>query len=162
GVVHLRLDVVGADPLCGNFDTTTVVVKPFAVATAGPDQRKCADPSGITHFTLAGSGPNASTHSWKLLPRAGCAVPITDPSAYGSDVTLAGAGPCLAALELTTSNDCGAATDTVVLSIKPNATADAGGDRRSCADPSGTTAFHLTGSGSGGSPTWSVLGTSGC
>src|SRR5262249_22821858 len=114
GVVHLRLDVVGADPLCGNFDTTTVVVKPFAVATAGPQQRKCGRPSGLPAFTVGGSGPEARPPPVEAAPRGRRRG--ADHRSFllrlGRDA--GGAGPCLAALELTTSNDCGAATDTVV------------------------------------------------
>ncbi|MBB1284372.1 hypothetical protein HRH25_08315, partial [Flavisolibacter sp. BT320] len=134
--------------------TATVNANP--TANAGPDQAKCQTaPSGPTSFTLAGTAANGTT-SWSQTASTGTAsATIATPGSLTSGVSVSGIGTVTLTLT-TTSENCGTATDVVVLTVNANPTANAGPDQAKCQTaPSGPTSFTLAGTAANGTTSWS-------
>ncbi len=137
------------------------IIKPLPEALAGSNQELCAEADGTTAFTLAGSVSNG-TGAWSLVSTTGGAsVSIANPAALNTGVTVTGSGTVTLQLTTTSNQDCGTATDEVVLTVKPLPVALAGSNQELCAEADGTTAFTLAGSVSNGTGAWSLVSTTG-
>ncbi|OWY24724.1 hypothetical protein BVG80_04955, partial [Sphingobacteriales bacterium TSM_CSM] len=136
---------------CGSVNATgTITVNQAATANAGSAQTVCA---GGT-VTLAGSiGGSATSSTWSApsgtFSNASLLTSTYTPSITSGTVTLTlttndpdGAGPCIAA------------TSTVVITVNPAATANAGSPQTVCAGGSVTLAGSIGGSAT--SSTWSA------
>ncbi|MBI4750966.1 MAG: hypothetical protein HY774_21000 [Acidobacteria bacterium] len=128
-----------------------LTVDPLATANAGPDQTICSNQS----VTLAGSvGGGAASGTW-----SGGAGTFTPNATTLNAVYTPTAGEISAGsvtLTLTTNDPagpCGTATDTVIITISPAATANAGPDQTICSNQTVTLAGSVGGSAASG--TWS-------
>lgn len=147
-------------------DEVVLTVLPASTANAGPDASACPT-DGQTCFNLSGSGSNG-TPSWAVIsqPSPG-SVTITNGNTYTPTVCFAANVTGSATLELTVAGSppC-PASDRVVLTVGVPAVATAGPDQSLCPPDDGPTCFNLAGSGTGGTPSWSVVlqpgGGSGC
>ncbi|HEY9005193.1 MAG TPA: gliding motility-associated C-terminal domain-containing protein, partial [Ohtaekwangia sp.] len=132
-------------------DVVTITINPTATVDAGPAQTICV---GST-VTLAGTfGGSATGVSWSTSGD-GTFNNITDPNAIytpGTNDKTTGT----VTLTLTTDDPagpCTAATDNVVITINPIATADAGPSQTICGSSTATLAGTIGGSAT--SATWS-------
>ncbi len=161
GTVTLRLSV--SDPTCGiATDEVLLEVTPNAIADAGADQTACRDlAAGSTVFTIDGIVTMGSTVTWSVLNTTGTAVPtVISPSSPSTDVNVTGTGTVT--LRITADDGaCGIASDTVILTVNPSPTATAGAGQTKCQNPGGPTVFSLAGSVTNGTPSWSVIGSTG-
>jgi hypothetical protein len=122
-----------SDANCAGSSTgsAAISITPAAMANAGPDQAMC--PAGATTtFTLAGSAANG-TAAWSVVSGP---VSVTNPGALNSTVVFTGTGT--ATLRSTVTNDCGAATDDVVLTVSANPSAVITGPAEICDGVSAT------------------------
>ena len=154
----VTLTLTSADPVgaCGSVtDTMVLTINPAAVANAGADATVCSSST----YTLAGAiSGGATSLTWTTsgtgtFSSATSATAVYTPSA--GDIT---AGSVT--LTLTTDDPtgpCNAAVDTMVLTISPTATANAGNDASICS----TGTYTLAGSigGVATSLTWTTSGT---
>jgi PKD repeat protein len=112
--------------LCLNSrDTMTVTIMPPSLASAGSDATICADSAG---YSLTGSISNASGSLWSSSG-AGIFLPIPDsliatyvPGSSGIDTIV-----------LYATGSCNNAADTLLLTVSPAPTVDAGKDTSVCA-----------------------------
>ncbi|MBK6799504.1 MAG: DUF3494 domain-containing protein [Acidobacteria bacterium] len=162
GTVTLRLTTTSnATPGCGTAtDDIVLTVTTSATALAGEDQSLCQTMTGPTVFTVNGTG---GTPSWSVVGSTGtAAATIVSPNSATTAVNITGNGTVT--LRLTTTGTCGTATDDVVLTVYPKATAAAGVDQSLCQVANGPTAFTVTGTftdGSPATPAWSVVASTG-
>jgi gliding motility-associated-like protein len=110
--VTITIPPSGTSPGCTSTASTTVAVNPAPVVNAGPNQTVCQN----TQVTLTASG--ATTYSWS--PAITNGVPFTPPLATTNYVVTG------------TSLGC-SSTATVVVTVNPNPTIDAGPDQTICA-----------------------------
>ena len=162
GTVTLRLTVTSnATPGCGTAtDDVVLIVNPKATTDAGPDQTLCQAASGPTVFTLAGMATNG-TPAWMVSGSTGSAsATVNTPGSLTSTVNVTGTGTVTLTLSATNNNQCNA-SDTVVLTVNPNPTANAGTAQMLCQAASGPTSFTLNGTATNGTPAWSVMSATG-
>ena len=162
GTVTLRLTTTSA--ACGTAtDDVVLTVNAGAVAQIQPDVTtltRCQTGSLPTVFSLTGivSGGSA-TPLWTVLPGGTATAVIATPNAATTDVTVTGTG--FVDIRLTSTVSCGTATDTIRLTVNPSPTADAGVDQTLCQTVPGPTVFTVNGTPTNGTPSWSVLSTTG-
>jgi hypothetical protein len=148
------LDCENCEPIlcCG-----VVYITPPPEAIAGPDATVCPATSGPTCFPLAGSGTDGAP-SWSVQTQpAGCTVTMTNGDTFTPLICFPQGCVGTATLRLTMLGECANDIDDVTLSVSPASTADAGPDDAKCPVSSAATCFNLTGSGSNGIPSWSVV-----
>jgi PKD repeat protein len=106
-------------------DTMTVTIIPPSTASAGSDATICADSAG---YSLTGSIFNASGSLWSssgsgiFLPAPDSLIATYTPDTIGLDTII-----------LTATGSCNNASDTLLLTITPAPTVDAGADTSVCA-----------------------------
>ncbi|WP_298239272.1 LamG-like jellyroll fold domain-containing protein [uncultured Algibacter sp.] len=149
GTVTLTLTTDDPNGPCGAVsDTVVITVNPVATVDAGTPQTVCADGAIMLAGSLSGGAASStwSSSNGGTFSNANSLTSTYSPSIASGTVTLT----------LTTddpSGPCGAVSDTVVITVNPVATVDAGNPQTVCADGSIT----LAGSRGGGasSSTWS-------
>ncbi len=113
---------------CSDTDTMTVTVNPNPVADAGVDVEVCQGTGASIGGSPSASGGTAPfSYAWSPatgLNDSSAANPIATPSATTTYI-----------LTVTDNHGC-TDTDTVLVTINPNPTADAGGDQQICASDS--------------------------
>ena len=150
GTVTLTLTTNDPTGPCGAVsDTVTITISPVATAEAGNPQTVCASSPAVT---LAGTvGGSASSGTWSggagsFAPNASTLNALYTPSAgeiSAGTVTLT----------LTTNDPagpCGTVSDSVVITIDPAATVDAGPNQGVCIGSPVQLAGIVGGAGSGG------------
>lgn len=154
GTVTLTLTTNDPTGPCGPVsDTVTITISAGATVEAGNPQTVCATSPAVTLNGSVGNG--ATTGTWSggagsFAPNAGTLNAVYTPSAgeiSAGTVTLT----------LTTNDPpgaCGPASDTVVITISPVATAEAGSPQTVCATSPAVTLAGVVG-GSASSGTWS-------
>ncbi|MCF1194412.1 T9SS type A sorting domain-containing protein [Mangrovimonas futianensis] len=168
GTVTLKLTGTSDQtPSCGTINSTVVLtVNSNPTVNAGSAQTLCqTQPSGPTDFTLAGTGTNA-TFKWTKEGSTGTAdvVSFTDDTSLTSNVSISGTGTVT--LKLTATSDqnpsCGSINSTVVLTVNPNPTVNAGSNQALCQTlPAGSTDFTLAGTGTNATFKWTKEGSTG-
>jgi hypothetical protein len=137
---------------CSDYDCMVLTVNPNPTADAGPDREICQGGSVVIGGSPTASGGTPGyTCNWS--PATGLDDPAKcNPTASpGSTTTYQ--------VTVTDSKGC-TDTDSMVLTVNPNPTAYAGDDQSKC-QANGTTTFHLSGSASGGTPSYSYHWSSG-
>ncbi|MBI2271307.1 MAG: hypothetical protein HYU69_13270, partial [Bacteroidetes bacterium] len=155
GTITLTLTSTGNGACAAASDAMVLTINPVATASAGADATIC---SGSTYILSGSRGGSAASSTWTssgtgTFDNAALVAATYTPSA--ADIT---AGTVT--LTITTNDPagpCPAASDAMVLTINPVATASAGADATIC---SGST-YVLSGSRGGGatSSTWTSSGT---
>ena len=134
---------------CSDTDTMTVTVNPAPVANAGSDVEICLNAgTAIGGSPSASSGTAPFTYAWTPatgLNDATSANPVASPSATTSYI-----------LTVTDAKGC-TDSDTMLVSVNPKPTADAGVDQQICASDSATIGGSPAASGgtAGYSYSWS-------
>ncbi len=156
GTVTLTLTTDDPAGPCGAVsDTMTIIIDEVATVDPGVDQTVCSDAPDVT---LAGSiGGGASSGTWSggagtFNPNATTLNAVYTPTA--AEIT---AGTVT--LTLTTDDPagpCGAVSDTMTITINPEATVSAGADQTICSDGTATMAATI---GSGLTGTWTSSGS---
>jgi hypothetical protein len=165
GTVTLRLTVTSnTTPSCGTaFSDIILTVNASPAAAAGPDQTLCQTVPGPTVFNVTGTVTNG-TPTWNVVSTTGTAAAmIVSPNSATTAVNVTGFGTVTLRLTSTSTN-CGAATDDVVLTVSPAPTANAGIDQAACQTVPGPTVFTVSGVAAFGipaTPAWTVVGTTG-
>ena len=155
GFVTLTLMTDNPSGICGavsdqvriNFTSspTTTITSPASV---------CANSTGNTAAVAsAGSGAN---YNWTVTNGT-----LTGGQGTNQITWTAGAsGTVTLGVTITAGGGC-AATGSKQATISSSASANAGADQTVCQTAQGTVAFNLTGTVSGGTPGWSVIGSTG-
>lgn len=156
GSATLRLSVEGE---CGTaVDDVTLTVYPQSTADAGDDQSECPVANLPTCFTLSGNGTNGSP-TWTVTsePEPG-SVTIVAANTFAPTVCFDAGVTGTATIQLTVAGDpeC-PASDAVELTVVEQPTAEAGPPQTLCQVQGDETCFSLEGSGSNGTPSWSVV-----
>ncbi len=165
GTVTLRLTTTSVS--CGTAtDDIVLTVNASPAAAAGPDQSLCQTGAGPTAFTVTGTFTNATlaTPAWTVVSSTGTALAmIVSPNAATTGVNITGVGTVTLRFRVNSSAipACGPATDDVVLAVNANPLVAAGPDQSLCQTVPGPTVFTVTGTVSGGTPLWTVFGTTG-
>lgn len=124
---------------CSAMDTVVVTVNPAPVAHAGNDVEVCAGTGTAIGGSPAATGGTAPyTYAWSPstgLNDATAANPLASPSATTSYI-----------LTVTDSFGC-TANDTILVTVNPKPTADAGGDQQFCIGDSASLGGSPTASG---------------
>lgn len=160
GTAMLGVTVTNAAS-CTTVGSQNVTINPNPTAIAGPDQSLCQASEGPTAFTLNGTVSGGTTQ-WAPIASTGTAsAMIVAPTNASTIVNVSGLGTVTLQLTVTsnTTPSCGAATDTVVLTVTQGAVASAGNDQTLCQTVPGPTVFSVT--GSGGTPSWEVFAATG-
>ncbi|MFH2094244.1 MAG: proprotein convertase P-domain-containing protein, partial [Bacteroidota bacterium] len=144
---------VGSGGSCSASVMHTITVTPLATANAGSDNIICA---GST-YTVAGAsyGGSATACNWTSSGSGSFTGGTTTTPAYTPSATDITNGTVT--LTITATGPCAPASDGMVLTISPAATANAGSDGSICSTGSYTLGGSYGGSASGG--TWSSSGT---
>ena len=160
GTITLNLAVTSQS--CGTAnDTVVLTVTAGATADAGADQTLCQTSGGPTVFALNGIVTSGAAVSWMVQGTTGTAMAtILSPASAATNVNVAGTGTVTLLLTASTQT-CGTGMDTVVLTVNPNPTANAGFDQTRCQANPQPTVFNLIGTAANGTPQWSVTGTTG-
>jgi hypothetical protein len=145
----------------GSAISLTVNANPSASAGNAPSAQ-CQDPVNGNTFSLSGSG-SGGTPSWAVQSNPNGLTVVFNPNppnTFTPSVTVSG-GTGSVTLRLTvTSNatpSCGTSTSDVTVTVNPNPTADAGtAPAAQCLDAVNGNTFSLSGSGTNGTPSWSV------
>jgi hypothetical protein len=161
-IAKVTASIAGASSEATATETVNVYAAP--TANAGDDQSVCLNSGFGTHdFVLNGSVTNG-TASWSLVGgnTAGCSV-FSGGSSLTPTVRCTAFGTATARLTSTSSapsgTNCPNATDDVLLTIRPNATAAAGDDQSVCVDDTFTsTDFSLSGTVTNATASWSFVG----
>ncbi len=154
GTVTLTLNTDDPTGPCDAIsDTMTITINPEATVGAGSDQTVCSDAPDVT---LAGSvGGGASSGSWS----GGAGSYNPNNSTLNAVYTPSAAEITAGTVTLTLNTDdptgpCDAISDTMTITINPEATVGAGSDQTVCSDaPDVTLAGSVGGGASSGS--WS-------
>ena len=155
GSVTLTITTDNPAGPCGPAsDDIVLTIDPVATADAGDDATVCA---GTTHTLAGGFGGSATSITWTT---SGSGT-FDDDTQTDATYTPSAADITAGSVTLTITTDdpagpCGTATDDMVLTIDPSATADAGDDATIC---EGST--HQLAGGFGGSATSITWTTSG-
>ncbi len=157
GTVTLRLTSTTS---CGTAtDDVVLTVTTSATAAAGPDQMLCQTLPGPTVFTVSSTTPGG-TLQWSVFATTGTATAIiVSPNSAMTAVNVTGIGTVT--LRLTSTTNCGTATDDVVLTVTTSAAAAAGPDQMLCQTLPGPTVFTVSSTTPGGTLQWSVFATTG-
>ncbi|MFN0109996.1 MAG: beta strand repeat-containing protein [Blastocatellia bacterium] len=159
GTVTLGVTVTAGGG-CSATGSKQASITSSASAAAGTDQTACQTQQGTVGFNLIGSVSGGSP-SWSVVGSTGsAAAAIVSASSANTAVNVSGAGTVTLRLTVTGTNGCGSASDDVVLTANALPTANAGVDQTVCQTGSSTT-FNLSGTTTNGSPSWSVVGTTG-
>ncbi|MBL4577261.1 MAG: hypothetical protein JKX74_02240, partial [Flavobacteriales bacterium] len=158
GSVIFQLATTGNGPCIEVTDAMTATINAVATAAAGADNSVC---SGSSYTLLGSIGGSASTLLWT---NGGGDGVFDDATLAGATYT-PGAGDIAATtVTLTITSDdpdgagpCAAATDLMILTINPVATASAGADATICEGSTHTLAGAIGGSAS--TLTWTTSGT---
>ncbi|MCX6188058.1 MAG: hypothetical protein NTW54_00350, partial [Bacteroidetes bacterium] len=143
GTVTLTLTTSG--PCAAATSTVVITVNPTATANAGSPQTVC---QGGT-VTLAGTRGGSATGSTCSASSGSFSVASSLTSQYTPSITTGSI-----TLTLTTSGPCAPVTSTVVITVNPNATANAGSSQSVCLGGTLTLAGTINGSATGS--TWSA------
>lgn len=158
GTIYVKNSTTGCES-GGGAVSLTVNGNPTANAGTAP-AAQCADGANGNTFGLSGSGTNGSP-SWAVQNNPnGLTVQITGGSTFSPSVKVSG-GSGSVTLRLTVTSSatpsCGSQTSDVTVTVNPNATANAGtAPTAQCYDAANGNTFNLSGSGSNGTPSWSV------
>jgi hypothetical protein len=146
----------------------TVSVNNVTPGVVAGDQPICSggDPAAFTVPTVA-TGSGALTYQWQSSTTS-CATGFTDIGG-ALDPTYdppSGLTQTTYYRRITTSTLNSVAcvappSNCITVTVNPNPTANAGTDDELCLGVSGTTTFNLTGTGTNGTPSWAVQGTTG-
>ncbi len=144
GTYYIKI-VSGAG--CSDLDSVVVTINPLPVSNAGPDLVLCTGGTGpIGTPTTAGD-----TYSW--TPGTGLSsTTISDPTVTLTNLTLSPVSTSYAVTTTITATGC-LSHDTVIVTVNPVATANAGSSQSVCSGSSLTLAGAVGGAASGG--TWS-------
>ncbi|MCX6188059.1 MAG: hypothetical protein NTW54_00355, partial [Bacteroidetes bacterium] len=143
GTVTLTLTTAG--PCAAVTSTVVITVNATSTANAGSPQSVC---QGGT-VTLAGTKGGSATGSTWSAPSGSFSNTSLLNSTYTPSITTG-----TVTLTLTTSGPCAAATSTVVITVNPSATANAGSPQTLCAGGNVTLSGSIGGSATGS--TWSA------
>ncbi|HBS87315.1 MAG: hypothetical protein A2W91_03775 [Bacteroidetes bacterium GWF2_38_335] len=158
GFVDLTLTSTGNGSCLAVNDLVQIIIDPAPFVSAGLDQTICVDDLTVILNGMV-SGPITSTGVW-TTSGSGSFVPntITLNGAYNCSVADSIAGTVTLYLTSTNNDDCLAVTDSMIITILPAGTADAGDDQTVCANNS---AVFLEGDVSGGAATgfWVTSGS---
>ncbi len=144
--------IVGSGATCQSIVSHDINVVPHPTANAGSDATICDG----DNYTVSGSATNYSSVSWStsgtgIFNNSSALSTVYTPSA--TDIT---GGSVTLTLTANANSPCSSASDTMVLTINPQPTVDAGSDAAICADET----YQLNGSIGGGasSATWTTSG----
>lgn len=170
GTVTLMLTTDDPTGPCNAVNSSvTLTVNPVATANAGSATTIC---SGVAYaLTGASVGGGATTGTWSITGVTGTMtnnssqLSNTSATATPATVTFTPIAPNTGTVTLTLTTDdpagpCGVATSTVVLTVNPPATANAGSPATICSGA----AYTLTGASIGGGAstgTWSITAVTG-
>jgi len=129
GSVILTMNVTSAAPCSGDADQMVLTINKLAVVNAGPDATICA---GFNYTLSAATASNAISILWTTsgsgtFDNATLLNPVYTPSQ--GDIA---AGAVTLAITAQSNAPCGSASDAMVLTIHPEATANAGVDATIC------------------------------
>ncbi len=143
----------------GNAISLTVNGNPTASAGTAP-AAQCSDAVNGNTFSLSGSGTNG-TPSWSVQTNTNnLGVVFTNGNTFTPSVKVTG-GTGSVTLRLTVTSSatpsCGNQTSDVTITVNPVPTASAGtAPAAQCYDAVNGNTFSLSGSGTNGTPSWSV------
>ncbi|HKQ46916.1 MAG TPA: hypothetical protein VJZ71_02475 [Phycisphaerae bacterium] len=161
GSATLRITVPGTSPCPNATDEVTLTVVERPTASAGDNDTACQATTGETCFGPLDASASGGTPSWSVEsePEPNC-VDITNGDTATPTVCFAEGctGTATVRLTVTGTSPCPNATDDIDLTVVARPTAAAGDDDGQCQAESGETCFGpLAGSGSNGTPSWSVV-----
>lgn len=132
---------------CNDMDSVIVTINPLPVSNAGPDVVICTGSSA----SLGAAAVAGNTYSWS--PATGLSATNTaNPTVMLTNMTLSPVSYTYIVTTVTTATGCQSA-DTVMVTVNPVATANAGSSQSVCSGSGITLAGAVGGSASGGS--WS-------
>ena len=149
----VKLTITNFDPInpCqNNIDSMILTINQLAVTNAGVDQTVCASSNNVSLIgTVSGS---VSTGSWSTLGTG----TFTNASSLITNYILSATDKAAGTVQLVlTSSDpigpCNSVSDTMIITINPIATADAGPDQVICGNSSAIVVGSVGGSATSGS-----------
>ena len=153
GTVTLTLTTGDPSGPCGAVnDSMMITINPAAVVNAGPDKTVCSSSPAVTlggYFGGAASSATWTGGAGSFNPNNTATNAVYTPTA--GEITVG-----TVTLTLTTddpSGPCGAVNDSMVITINPAATVNAGADQTVCGDNPATTLAGSIGGGAS-SATW--------
>jgi gliding motility-associated-like protein len=154
GKVSLVLESTNNGVCSQSTDTVILLLLPVTKVNAGVDQSVCSStPAAQLNGNVQGG---SSTGIWSTLGSGSFSPNTTTLNAnYTPSVSDISNGKVKLVLSSSNNGNCNMVTDTVLLSITPAATANAGMDQASCSG----SPVQLNGLMSGGSGTWITPGT---
>ncbi|HIO73173.1 MAG TPA: PKD domain-containing protein, partial [Flavobacteriales bacterium] len=139
-IITLTMTTTGNGSCGAAVSAMTLTITDAPIAYAGSNQSVCAN-NAVT--TLAGSVKDATGGSWATLGGGSFGNPLILNTAYTPSAADIAAGTDTLVLTTTGNGTCLAVTDTMVITITPAPTSNAGGNQTVCANNNVVT---LTGS----------------
>lgn len=133
GKVKLTLTSTGNGSCTAISDTVIITIHPAIIISAGPDQTICADASGIT---LNGSSNTTTGFTWSNGNGSFSPDASTLNATYNPSLTERTNGSVKLILTTSATTYCPPQKDTVLFTITPAPTVNAGTDISICGDSS--------------------------